>query len=394
MRKKSFLSIVAVVVLLGLTLTSYEGHALSEYERLQNEIKKVQQEQARLVREKAEAERNQEILAGQIQAAEQDLNRIHSDIEANSLAMLALQVDIADQQNKLFDAAEELEAVKKRIEERDELIRERLRMMYKKGDVDYVEVLMQSTDFSDFLDRMHYLNLVVNQDQVILDQQKADKVVKEQKHEEIALGLAKLEDMYAEKEAYELRLIDLKREREVQIASMEQQVEELEHISEEAERLVIELAAKEAALNKEISSLRFSAGKLAYPLPRAYTRTSNFGYRTDPITGARGAFHSGIDIAAPGGTDILASADGIVIAAQWVNGYGNYVIIDHGTGDKGKTIWTLYAHMSKITASNGDHVKAGDKIGEVGSTGRSTGNHLHFEVRENQVAVDPDPYLN
>lgn len=394
MRKKSFLSIVAVVVLLGLTLTSYEGHALSEYERLQNEIKKVQQEQARLAREKAEAERNQKILAGQIQAAEQDLNRIHSDIEANSLAMLALQVDIADQQNKLFDAAEELEAVKKRIEERDELIRERLRMMYKKGDVDYVEVLMQSTDFSDFLDRMHYLNLVVNQDQVILDQQKADKVVKEQKHEEIALGLAKLEDMYAEKEAYELRLIDLKREREVQIASMEQQVEELEHISEEAERLVIELAAKEAALNKEISSLRFSAGKLAYPLPRAYTRTSNFGYRTDPITGARGAFHSGIDIAAPGGTDILASADGIVIAAQWVNGYGNYVIIDHGTGDKGKTIWTLYAHMSKITASNGDHVKAGDKIGEVGSTGRSTGNHLHFEVRENQVAVDPDPYLN
>ncbi len=180
----------------------------------------------------------------------------------------------------------------------------------------------------------------------------------------------------------------------MQIASMEQQVEELEHISEEAERLVIELAAKEAALNKEISSLRFSAGKLAYPLPRAYTRTSNFGYRTDPITGARGAFHSGIDIAAPGGTDILASADGIVIAAQWVNGYGNYVIIDHGTGDKGKTIWTLYAHMSKITASNGDHVKAGDKIGEVGSTGRSTGNHLHFEVRENQVAVDPDPYLN
>lgn len=388
MLKKSFIPFVLVVVLVGLTLTSYDGHAMSEYEKITQQMKQVQQEAAKHARQQKEAERQLAQLQRERNQALQDLNQIKAELEANSLAMLELQSQIIDAENAAIDAHEQFVAVSKRVEERNELIEERLRMMYKKGEVKYIDVLMDSTSFSDFLDRLHYLNLVVSQDNTILEQQKVEKELKEQKKLEREEALAMLQDLYHEKELKELELTELRKQQEVQIASIQSQEEHYHHISEEAEKLVMQLAAKEAELNEKRRKLAFSAGKLAYPLPREYPITSNFGTRVDPITGKKGAHHAGIDFGAPGGTSILAAADGYVLAAQWVNGYGNYVIIDHGSG-----IWTLYAHMSKIVAKKGDEVKVGDKIGEVGTTGRSTGNHLHFEVRKNQKAVDPNPYL-
>jgi len=386
--KKHLIPFVLIVVLVGLTLTSYDGHALSEYEKITQQIKQVQEEAARRAKEQREAERKLLSLQQQRQQTLKDLSKIQADLEANSLAMMELEGQILDTENALMDANEQLAAVEKRIEQRDELIRERLRMMYKKGEVKYIEVLMNSTNFSDFLDRMHYLNLVVNQDQSILEQQKADRIVKENKQQEVEAHLASLNGLYEDHEKKRLELEDLRQQREVQIASIASQEEHLEHISEEAERLVMELAAKEATLNEKRKKLAFSAGKLAYPLPKTYRVSSNFGPRVHPVTGKRDSFHSGMDFAAPGGTNILAAADGYVLAAQWVNGYGNYVIIDHGSG-----IWTLYAHMSKISTKKGEEVEVGEKIGEVGTTGTSTGNHLHFEVRKDQVAVNPAPYL-
>lgn len=394
LKKRTFIPMILIAVLVGLTFTSTPGYALSEYEKVQQELKRVQQEAARKAREQREAERMLSKLQQEKNQTLRDLNRINADLEQNSLEMMELESQILDTENALMDANEQLAAVNKRIEERDELIRDRLRLMYKKGEVKYLEVLMNSTSFSDFLDRMHYLNIIVKQDQKILEEQKADKLVKEEKQQEIAAHLAMLEGMYAELEKKRLELEELRRQREVQIASIQSQEEHYEHISEEAERLVMELAAKEAELNKKAQALRAKAGKLVYPLPKKYRVSSKFGPRVDPITGRKGAHHSGMDIAAPGGTDILAGGDGVVLAAQWVNGYGNYVIIDHGDNEKGQSVWTLYAHMSKISTKKGAKVKAGEKIGEVGSTGRSTGNHLHFEVRINQVAVDPAPYIN
>lgn len=387
MFKKFLIPLMLVVVLVGLTVTSYDSHALSEYEKIKQEIKKVQEEAAKRAKQQRDAEQQLKKLQQQKKETQKDLAMIQEQLEANSLAMMELEMQILDTESALMDANEQLAAVNKRIEERDELIRERLRMMYKKGEVKYIEVLMNATSFSDFLDRMHYLNLIVNQDHAILEQQKADKAVKEQKQQEVAAHLASLNDLYEQHEMKRLELEELRKEREVQIASLQQKEEELEHLSEEIEKLIMALAKKEAELQETAKKLAFSAGKLAYPLPQTYRVTSNFGNRTDPITGQK-AYHSGMDIGAPYGTSILAAADGIVIAAQFVSGYGNYVIIDHGSG-----IWTLYAHMSKITVKKGDEVEVGQKIGEVGSTGRSTGNHLHFEVRKNQTAVDPAPYL-
>lgn len=161
----------------------------------------------------------------------------------------------------------------------------------------------------------------------------------------------------------------------------------------------------------EFSSLFASWGELAntgtqvttsgaiIPAPRAdvsipsrmpldnMTLTSTFGMRTHPVLGGRRQ-HNGIDLAAPTGTPVYATADGRVSMAQWYSSYGNYVQIEHGGA-----LQTRYAHLSAYTVREGDMVRKGDLIGYVGSTGRSTGPHLHYEVRVENVAVDPVPFL-
>jgi len=119
----------------------------------------------------------------------------------------------------------------------------------------------------------------------------------------------------------------------------------------------------------------------------AFTYTSAFGVRSDPFHGYA-AMHAGIDLASPTGTPIYATADGVVDRAEWFGGYGNMVDIDHGKG-----IATRYGHMSRIVAHAGEHVRRGELIGYVGSTGRSTGSHLHYEVRIDGHAVNPIPFL-
>jgi murein DD-endopeptidase MepM/ murein hydrolase activator NlpD len=170
------------------------------------------------------------------------------------------------------------------------------------------------------------------------------------------------------------------------------QEQDLDEQNAEQEKEMMQFAAQESKLigqSKKVS-LTYQGGKLAWPFTKNYPITSPFGERVDPINGSK-AFHPGIDIGATKGTDILAVEDGVVTVAQWYGGYGNCVIIDHGHG-----IMTLYGHMlnDSIVVKKGDTVKRGQKIGEVGMTGRSTGYHLHFGVYVNSEAVNPFTYLN
>ena len=125
-----------------------------------------------------------------------------------------------------------------------------------------------------------------------------------------------------------------------------------------------------------------------WPVPGNYRVSSGYVDRTSPIFGTA-EFHTGIDIPANYGTSVVAAADGVVITAGWVNGYGNTVMISHGSG-----LVTLYGHNSSLVVSKGDSVKKGQTIAKVGSTGYSTGNHCHFEVRKDGDHVDPNIYLN
>jgi murein DD-endopeptidase MepM/ murein hydrolase activator NlpD len=126
-------------------------------------------------------------------------------------------------------------------------------------------------------------------------------------------------------------------------------------------------------------------------MPVDGVKTSDYGIRIDPVTGAE-RLHAGVDFAAPGGTPIWAAAAGTVIQAGWADGYGNFTCVSHGTYE-GQGMSTCYAHQSEIQVGAGEAVDAGETIGLVGTTGNSTGNHLHFEVRLDGSPVDPLPWL-
>jgi murein DD-endopeptidase MepM/ murein hydrolase activator NlpD len=164
--------------------------------------------------------------------------------------------------------------------------------------------------------------------------------------------------------------------------------EEREKAEAELARVEEELRAREAA-NRDTAPVLASGTTLRMPVDA--TLTSGYGIRIDPITGAE-RLHAGVDFAAPGGAPIWAAADGTVIQAGWITGYGNFTCVSHGTYE-GQGLSTCYAHQSEILVSDGRAVQAGETIGRVGSTGNSTGNHLHFEVRLDGSPTDPLPWL-
>ncbi len=202
-----------------------------------------------------------------------------------------------------------------------------------------------------------------------------------------------------ELEEKNIHLKGLKSTQESKLTSKELKRDELYVVQAELQNDVEALEQLEAQYNADANMLMevlkqqevkraYIEGDMMWPLPASYQYISSpFGMRLHPILGKR-LMHTGIDIPAPGGTSIYAAKGGTVINAAYLGSYGNAVIIDHGGG-----IHTLYGHSSKLLVSEGDVVNKGDVVALVGSTGRSTGNHLHFEVRENGVYVDPKKYL-
>jgi murein DD-endopeptidase MepM/ murein hydrolase activator NlpD len=404
---KSSVSIVVTLSLLGTLLTSQAGFAATDKQKqLEQQLKDVQRQKAEAEKNAANAKAQAEKLEQQEQQNMAELNTIMSQIDAVNLELNKLKEKETVIQAAKTENEKQLAEAEERMASRDQILRSRVRLMYMSGTVSYAEVLLSSTSFTDFLDRMNALKAIVNQDKEILDANKRDRDLKAEKQEQIALQAAELNQLIAERNATKASLTVKEKEKEVKIASLSKQKREFAEISEDEVKAQVKLASQESVILRRIAEEKaantakakgeapkpvfsYSGGKFGYPLERVVNMSSDFGGRKDPITG-KGASHSGIDLPSPAGTDILAAEAGVVIVASWWSGYGNTVIIDHGKG-----VWTLYGHIRNdgIVVEKGDVVKRGQKIAEVGSTGRSTGNHLHFEVRINEEPVDPKPYL-
>jgi murein DD-endopeptidase MepM/ murein hydrolase activator NlpD len=227
----------------------------------------------------------------------------------------------------------------------------------------------------------------------MLEMNKVDRDLKVTKKQQVDDQLAQIESLSVQSEDSKDKRSIKVQQQDILIASLDKAVKVSDEISDEAEKAIIALAQQRADLNKKKQALAnsfvYSGGKLAWPVPDRTTIGDGFGMRIDPIKHIS-KLHKGIDIPAPKGTTIVAAESGTVLIASQVNGYGNTVVIDHGGG-----LWTWYGHIRDggIKVSEGQSVKRGQKIAEVGSTGDSTGNHLHFEVRVKQEAVNPLPYL-
>jgi murein DD-endopeptidase MepM/ murein hydrolase activator NlpD/low affinity Fe/Cu permease len=412
--KKWFMPLIVAVTLVATTVIfPFQGHAEMTIQEIDKKIEALKKEQQQAERKAAQVHNEMASIDTGLKELEHDkvkveeeLNFLHQEIEKSSLEAQKLEAQLEQTSLELSQTETELAEAEDRVESRDQLMKSRLRLMYTNGFVSYMDVLLSSTSFTDFLDRYHALTSIVNQDKDILKANEQDRDLTAIKKKEIELKKNEEKLLLAQKQLAMENLQLKEQDREVLIASLNKKEvslaskkedlshehEAIEEYSEEQERLLMQLTSKRSEiLAKKNGAVSYNGGTFGYPLPKSYPITSNFGYRIDPITGAKGAYHKGMDFGAPGGTDILAAGNGKVIVAQWWGGYGNTVVIDHGSG-----MWTLYAHMksNSMTVEYGDSVSRGDKIGEVGTTGRSTGNHLHFEVRKNEVAVNPKDYIN
>jgi murein DD-endopeptidase MepM/ murein hydrolase activator NlpD len=353
------------------------------------EIQKIEAQAAQL-KQKYESEKKATEKAKATESSNLVELRKQIEDEGSKLTAILKQLDATKETVK--QTGKELTEAEERVNARDALLKQRVKLMYTNGFVSYLEVLFEATSFSDFLDRYQALQAIVNQDNEILKENKRNREELAVKKEQFDQQLAQVQAQFAEKEQLQSTLMAKEKDKEVLIASLSKQEQDAEELSEEQEEFLKKLTLEKSKLwaekNKNKQTAQYTGGKLAWPLPGRTTISSGFVNRINPVT-KKSENHKGIDIPAPSGTEIHAAAPGTVIVAQWVSGYGNTIIIDHGGG-----LYTLYGHASRLKADEGDQVKTGDVVSYVGSTGQSTGNHLHFEVQRNGVAVDPIPYVS
>lgn len=362
------------------------------------QVKAAEKKAAAAANEAQQAEAEKNTITRKVEDLEAELQKIMSEINKVAQDKNKTEQEKRDKEEEVYITGQELDAAIAQVEKRDELLQKRTRLMYSNGAVSYLDVLLSATSFTDFLDRFDALQIILQSDREALDQYRIDQELVEQKKIEVEEQLDQLQVLYAKLEAEQASLIKKEAEKETLVATLntqatqlEEHIEELEVISEEQEQLLVQLASEISKLNAEKKRISnpYSGGKLAIPIKDSYRLSSNFGVRVHPITGVKKA-HTGIDFAAPSGTSIYAAEAGVVLISKYWSGYGNCIIIDHGNG-----MWTLYGHIKNggLLVSEGDTVKRGDKIALVGSTGNSTGPHLHFEVRKNEVPVNPSSYL-
>ena len=373
-RKSRFAMIVAILLMLTFAVETSLASAAT-LSQIRNNIKNKQQELN-------ESRAKEKSLGDQVNSLEQQINSKQSDIDE-------LEASISEAQAKLETLEEELAAAEEKVNTQNENLNARLRNMYKNGSVGFIDVLMDSGSFSEFLNNLSLVEKVYTSDQDVLEElQKA--------YDEIDAKKKEIETLQAELSESKATMEEQKSSLEADKASVEKKKSEIAADSAETQRELDKLEADAQALTSSIrnsgsssSSSKYNGGIMAWPVPSCHTVSSGYGGRIHPTTG-KYKFHGGLDIPGSYGSAIVAANSGKVIwAGNRGDSYGNYVIIDHGGG-----VSTLYGHASKVLVSTGQRVSRGQRIANVGSTGRSTGPHCHFEVRINGSRVNPNPYVN
>lgn len=347
------------------------------------------------LREKKGELRYQQSRLDTLNERERDLSRQLSDsqydLQESRTALNNTVARLESAQARYEDIQTRLSVATKKYRSSQALLGQRLRDIYMQGDMGYLLVLLGSQSFTDFLDYAHYIAIIVNRDYELLDevrQLRAELHSQAQAAQEALIEMRQLRD---DQEARVSRLSKIEQRRaallsdvQSQRAKVAQYVTELEGSTQELEnKLHRTLVKRQSHARPHIPQKKRTWGTGRFITPAEGPITSPYGYRVHPIFGTL-RFHSGIDIGAYYGSSILAADSGIVIEAGWIGGYGNTVMIDHGGGYS-----TLYGHCSQLYVRNGQMVRQGEPIAAVGSTGNSTGPHLHFEVRINGDPVDP-----
>ena len=318
-----------------------------------------------------------------IQELDDKIRQAEKEIEEMTVKLQTLET-------KVDETTKDLEKVQKSYEQNKELMEDRLVVMYECGDVSYLDLLLHSSNLIEFLSNYYIIEEIIKSDSELLESIEQEKNEIETKKKKLEEEKAELKLLKVKQEQTKIIMQNNKTVQQNQIDSLTDSEKELQQKLQEYkdEESRIESLIQAAAGDYTYSG-EYTGGVMAWPVAKSGTYiTSGYGVREHPVQGIT-KFHTGIDIGNAGfGAPVIAAADGVVSMASYYGGYGNCVMINHGNG-----VSTLYGHGQKILTTVGTTVKKGDLIMEVGSTGVSTGPHLHFEVRINGSHINPLPYL-
>lgn len=397
---------IALCVVISMNL-SKDTYAISYSSITSDSIKDKENQIAAAQNEKDELQNN----LSDVKKIKEDLEKVKNNLSAyvaeldgslNTIEEKIIELDsmISDKEAEIAETEAELAEASAVEQEQYESMKQRIQYMYEQGDTYYIELLVGSESFSDMINRADYIEMLSEYDKKKLDEYSQTTqfiaLCKEQLDEQKVI----LDEAKAAQETERAALETLVVEKEQQINAYESDINNKEAAIAEYEAYIAEqneiITMLEAAVAEEKKSilaanglvLTYDGGTFAWPCPAYKSISSDYGTRMHPTLGIQ-QFHNGVDMAAPAGSDILAAYSGVVVAAAYSNTMGNYIMIDHGDG-----LYTIYMHASKLYVSKDDIVAKGETIAAVGSTGRSTGNHLHFSVRLNGNYVSPWNYIS
>ena len=383
--KKLIFYIFCMFFVIFLSKDSFSDDGMTEEERQrilnsQNNIEKINENKKKV-----------ENTIKRLNSLKNDTQKYIEELDKN-LEMLVdeLNKTLADIDNKQIEiniTNEEIEKAKEKEEKQYSDMKLRIKFFYEKGDTSLLENILSGDNLEDILTKAEYIQSITDYDRKKLNELVEIKnriIIFENQLEREKAELLLLKDTeIAQKENIEKLIEEKTKELEDTKSKINTSQAELKKLKEEEKKLEAEIAAIERAILARGNSNRILRGGLIWPCPSSKRITSTFGNRKSPTKGGS-TYHQGIDIGAPVGTTVIAAAAGEVVISKYSYSAGNYIMIDHGSG-----IFTVYMHLSVRGVEVGKEVSQGQKIGEVGSTGYSTGPHLHFGVRKNGNYVNP-----
>lgn len=376
MKKKICLAVITALLIIG-SLNIVKGLTATELE----------QRRAELTNKINEAGKSIENINIELTENLEAINKLDEEIYSYETQINTISENLENIEKQIKETEDYLDTIQVDYEHQKEVLQERLLYAYEEGPTRYLDVLLNSKSMLDFITNYYLIAELMQYDKDLLDGIERDKEQIEQIEQSLNESKENLKLIKNEQKKIAISLENSKIVKNSYINNLtneEKQIqEEMSMYQEELD--LVELEILLAVL--ENSDTQYVGGTFAWPAPGYYTITSPYGMRVHPIIKTF-SNHSGMDIGAPMGSYAIAANDGIVTKATYSYSYGNMVIIDHGGG-----VTTLYAHGSEILAQVGDVVKRGDAIMKVGSTGWSTGPHLHFEIRINGATIDPYPYV-
>jgi len=369
----------------GITALNTLGVNFSERKKIDQLIEKTREE---IYRKKKREKSVLNNLTGQ----QQQLNTLEDNYEQVKDHLGVVQNKVALTKNQLRLLQQNLGGLEQELASRQELLNKRMVVTYKYGPQTYLEALFSAKNFADMVYRFETISYFIKNDLNLIKELENSKIRVTEQHELVKQKKRQVEIEYhqvvsirdevsKQQQMVNYQMVVTKKE----LQKIQNDREKLEKALEEYEQTSREIEAEIRRLEKRNPGVVYGSGNMMWPLRGRIAST--FGWRVHPILRYK-KYHNGLDIAVPSGTNVKAVDHGIVVVCGWQGGYGNYIAIKHGNG-----ISSCYGHNSKLLVKNGQRVSKGQVIARAGSTGLSTGPHLHFEIRRNGVPVNPMPYL-